>query len=266
MNDEKRPEIVEVSDQDDQITQINVLAGLQPAPDKHLLPIIIRDPQIFAQRMGIEHTDFVVLQKFGSGRDLLVAVANIKSSQRIWWRQWWDYLARRRGFGGNIDSWFALLETAAQAGIGYDLTTAKYLQRAQRGELSTLPRCLQTPFDVLGLALSDILLPPAIKVAQCDEDFAPSERGTIIHYFVEVWGMDAEFVSFKINEIETETHQFSYLSLRDALKSQCKRFHLPYKAFAQEILHILDQVIRADGVLDRREIREFTTFKAMLLA
>ncbi len=252
-------------DDDSRPTDLSPLLNTMSAPDKRLLPVVVRDDALFIARMAMEPAALATLRGFVDGRALLRHVVQVKAPERTVLQQLWDWTQRRSGLGCNADYWVALLETAAAVGVGYDLTTAKYLQRAKQAEsLATIPRCLQTPLDVLGLAVADILLPTAVKVAQCDGQFAASERGAILQHFVSTWGLDAEFLSFKINEIETETENFSYLRLRDSLKSQCQRLHLPYSALASELLHIVEQVIVADGILNRREQREITTLRAVL--
>lgn len=73
---------------------------------------------------------------------------------------------------------------------------------ATGSRVTVIPKCINTPLDIIGTKLFDLMMPLALKVAQADGHISDQERQCIRNYFVDQWGYDKTFVEAGIALIE----------------------------------------------------------------
>lgn len=61
--------------------------------------------------------------------------------------------------------------------------------------VDTIPKYINTPIDVLGAALIDLLGSLALRVAAIDGRIDPTERESILEHFVKDWGFDPTYAA-----------------------------------------------------------------------
>ena len=122
------------------------------------------------------------------------------------------------------------------------------------GKTTVIPNFINTPLDVLGLALFDLMAPLAMKVAAVDGHVHERELAAITHYFVRRWGYSGrfvdrglEFVSQKLNDYDIKTAGATLGAFaRD--NPDCKA-----NVMLADIKSFLREVMEADGRIDERE-------------
>jgi uncharacterized tellurite resistance protein B-like protein len=122
------------------------------------------------------------------------------------------------------------------------------------GKTTVIPEFINTPIDVLGLGLFDLMAPLAIKVAAIDGHIHDNELDTIKHYFVRRWGYSEqfvdrglEFVSQKLDDYDIKTATTTLGAFaRDNPDCRADRM-------LADILAFLREVMEADGRIDERE-------------
>jgi uncharacterized tellurite resistance protein B-like protein len=122
------------------------------------------------------------------------------------------------------------------------------------GKTTVIPEFINTPLDVLGLGLFDLMAPLAMKVAAVDGHIHESELDAINHYFVRRWGYSEpfverglEFVSQKLDDYDIKTAAATLGAFaRD--NPDCKA-----GAMLADIKSFLHEVMEADGRIDERE-------------
>lgn len=119
---------------------------------------------------------------------------------------------------------------------------------------TVIPNFINTPLDVLGLGLFDLMAPLTMKVAAVDGDIHQSEVDLIKKYFVRSWGYSEqfvdrglEFVRLKLNDYDIKTSAATLGAFaRD--NPDCKA-----NLMLADIRSFLRAVMEADGRIDERE-------------
>jgi len=119
---------------------------------------------------------------------------------------------------------------------------------------TVIPTFINTPVDVLGLGLFDLIAPLTMKVAAVDGHVHESELEAIKHYFVRRWGYSnqfvdsgLEFVSQKLNDYNIKTAAATLGAFaRD--NPDCKA-----NVMLADVNSFLREVMESDGRIDERE-------------
>lgn len=120
--------------------------------------------------------------------------------------------------------------------------------------VETIPKFINTPIDLLGATLFDMMAGLALKVADFAGDIDDNEREAIIAYFDDEWGISREYSSKALPVIEGDIRQ---RALRDMAKSLAE-FQLDNpdcnpSAMKRDIRGFLEEIANADGEFDERE-------------
>lgn len=145
---------------------------------------------------------------------------------------------------------------AAILGGGAWIGVTHYLRAQSDQRVRTIPEFINTPLDILGLALFDLMAPLALKVAHADGTIDLIEAKAIERWFTHQWGFDPTFVQKGIGFYISRIDDIRITEIATAL-ARYKRESpdCNYRAMTQEVLRFLQEVIEADGVVDEREIK-----------
>lgn len=142
----------------------------------------------------------------------------------------------------------------------------RYLKQATGSRVTTIPDFINTPIDVLGLGLFDLMAPLALKVAAIDGRIDAEERTAICSYFVSEWGFDANFVKIGIPFTESRLDDFSVKDSAHALAEFSKQNRdCNYREMSRELVAFLRDVSEADGKIDEREEMAIEKIQDILL-
>lgn len=133
------------------------------------------------------------------------------------------------------------------------LGITRYL-KGESGKTTVIPHFINTPVDVLGLGLFDLMAPLAMKIAAVDGHAHESEIAAINQYFVRRWGYSEpfvdrglEFVGQKLGDYDIKTAAATLAAFaRD--NPDCKA-----DVMLADIRLFLRDVMEADGYIDERE-------------
>lgn len=167
-------------------------------------------------------------------------------------------------FGG---SWLAALGIgAAVTPIGWVVGAAVTsgaacygVLRLYRGYEGTrvkkVPAFINTPIDVLGAAIFDLMASLAIRVAREAEEVDDAERAAIADYFISEWGLDSAYVAAALPIIEQSAEGRSVDEIAEALAIY-KRNNpdCNFDTLKAELLAFLTEIAAADGVLHDTEL------------
>ena len=123
------------------------------------------------------------------------------------------------------------------------------------GELvEVIPKFINTPIDVLSLALLDLMMPLALKMASVDGELHQEERKKIMNYFVRAWGYDQKVVCFAMQFVEDDLKNFEVETLAKTLAEFAKKNRdCKYKPMTDGIMSFLRELIEADGKVHENE-------------
>lgn len=134
------------------------------------------------------------------------------------------------------------------------LGLSKFLNKQASERVITIPEFINTPMDVLALAIFDLLAPLAFKVAEIDGEIAESEQEMITQYFVKQWGYDQTFISEACLFTKSKIEDVSIKEISMALaRFKKENPDCNYESMTKEVLNFLKEIIEADGIVDERE-------------
>lgn len=147
---------------------------------------------------------------------------------------------------------WVIAAAVATGGAYYGVTR---LVRSRSGEMvDTIPRFINTPIDLLGMQLFDLIGGLAVRVALIDGSLAPAEREAIERHFIEEWGFDREYVAKALDLLVQGSDDTRVKAIAKALAVfQAASPDCNGEAMQTELLSFLREVVEADGVLDERE-------------
>lgn len=139
------------------------------------------------------------------------------------------------------------------AGAGY-LGASRWL-RGKVGDFSdTIPRYINTPIDVLGVALMEFLGRISLKLASMDGDIHESERAFMSDHFVSEWGYDPAYVAHALAQIERDIGTAGTKDLTRALtRPLVENPDCNATVMQRELVDFLRGLSQADGTYDERQ-------------
>jgi uncharacterized tellurite resistance protein B-like protein len=147
---------------------------------------------------------------------------------------------------------WVLAAAAASGGVYYGVS--RVVRRQQATFVDTIPRFINTPIDLLGMQLLDLIGALALRVAKIDGAVAAEERATIQRHFIEEWGYSRDYVIAALDILETTSDQTRVKAVAVALAQfQAASPDCNAEAMQSELLSFLREVMEADGMLDERE-------------
>lgn len=190
------------------------------------------------------------------------AYASLRMINRT--REVWDVLGAA-GAGAAVVKSGVLGIGAATTPIGWVALAAltsggacyglyRWLGDTKGARVIEIPKFLNTPLDTLGLALFDLIAPLALRLAAVDGVIEPAERDALAQHLVDDWGLDANFVTQAITQIEPGVMQGSVQEMAAELSAflhanpDCN-----HKAIATDLGQFLRKLLEAGGPLSGDE-------------
>lgn len=147
---------------------------------------------------------------------------------------------------------WVIAAAVATGGAYYGVTK---LVRGRTGDMvDTIPRFINTPIDLLGMQLFDLIGALAVRVASIDGSIDPAERSAIERHFVDEWGYEPEYVARALDLLIAGADEARVKAIAKALADfQAASPDCNAEAMQSELLTFLREVVKADGILDERE-------------
>jgi hypothetical protein len=157
------------------------------------------------------------------------------------------------GFGTAITP-IGWVVAAAVASGGAFAGVSRYVKAQSKDKVTVIPNFINTPMDVLALALIDLMAPLALKVACTDGVVDNAEREFICSYFINEWGYSEQFITDAVSLAENNLLQFTVEGLALSLAEfQKENPDCNYKEMTYEIIAFLNGVMESDGEVAKKE-------------
>lgn len=158
------------------------------------------------------------------------------------------------GFGAAAVTPVGWVVAAAVVSGGTYYGVTRAIARYAGSRVEVIPRFINSPIDQLGAALLDMMGALALKVALIDGKIAPSERLSMLDYFVAEWGFDRSYASKALDLLEKDGALRPIKPMTAAIaKFVANHPDCNFSAFQTEMMTLLREVAEADSVLDERE-------------
>ena len=165
---------------------------------------------------------------------------------------------------GAISTPVGWITFAGAAGIAATYG-AKRLFSSVKGEMVTeIPNFINTPLDVIGASICELILPILLKISYADGIFSKDERNTIESYFINKWGIDDLYIKSMIKEIEINISGFTFENLANTLKEVESTGDCNFATMSKEILLISKEVLSCDGIIHESELLEISKLEQAL--
>lgn len=129
----------------------------------------------------------------------------------------------------------------------------RYL-KSDEGKTVVIPEFINTPIDVLGIGLFDLLAPLSMKVAAVDGYIHPDEVSTIGRYFVVKWGYSEQFVARGLEFVQLRLDDYDIKTTAATLAAFARdNPDCAARLMLNDVKHFLHEVADADGRIDERE-------------
>lgn len=140
----------------------------------------------------------------------------------------------------------------ASGGAYYGVT--RLFKGYGQSRVDTIPKFINTPIDLLGASLMDLLGTLSVKMAAFDGEIDHREIETAKNYFVEEWGFDTQYTNTAFQYFQEKADDTKLVDIAKALVEFAKSNpDCNFAAISQEILTLMESVALADGKLDERE-------------
>jgi hypothetical protein len=142
------------------------------------------------------------------------------------------------------------------------LGITRHFNKLNKERITVIPQFINTPIDILGLALFELLAPLALKMAHVDGDLDESEINLIKNYFIKKWGYDSNFIDGGILYLNENLERYTIKETAKSLAEYKKQNpDCEYDSMSKEIIGFLRDIIEADGRIDEREIMALDAVK-----
>lgn len=146
-----------------------------------------------------------------------------------------------------------VVAAAVVAGGGY-YGVSRWFSGKTGTFVDVIPKYINTPIDVLGAALIDLLGSLALRVAAIDGSIDPVEQDCIRDHFVRDWGFDPIYTDRALTLLAAQTADTRVKALAaDLAQFQAANPDCNASAMQAELMNFLRELIAADGVIDERE-------------
>ena len=120
--------------------------------------------------------------------------------------------------------------------------------------IETIPKFINTPIDLLGATIFDMMAGLALKVADFAGEIDDSERNAVIDFFYEEWGVSRDYSSKALPLIEAQIRQKTLKEMSKSLAEfQMDNPDCNPSAMKADIKQFLEEIAYADGDFDERE-------------
>ena len=144
---------------------------------------------------------------------------------------------------------------------------SRLFETSKDNGLIVIPKYINTPLDIISVALIELMLPVSLKMANAGGRMHTSELVAIQRFFSDEWGYNPGFVSRLIDEYRTQTDSVSYSKLAGSLGTYCAESKdCDKEAIMTGFIKHLREVIEADGVIDEKEVEELNYLTGLLIS
>lgn len=120
--------------------------------------------------------------------------------------------------------------------------------------VDVIPKFINTPIDLLGASLLDLIGSLSIKVAFMDGKFTEDERDVVREHLIEDWGYSPAYVDKALALIEENINQIPLTKMVESFSSFAQANpDCNFSAMRQELIVFLTDLAKADGHFDERE-------------
>lgn len=161
---------------------------------------------------------------------------------------------------------FAIVGAGVVTGGAYFAVT-RMMSAGGSSRVETIPKFINTPIDLLGATIFDMMGGLAVKVAEFSGPLDDAERAAIVDYFVDAWGISPDYARRALPLIELQVRNVTLKDMvRKLAEQQMDNPDCNPEATRKALREFLEEVAHADGERDEREDLAIETVERELAA
>lgn len=233
---------------------------------------VVADPVRFKLRLGIGEDAYASLRlknnvlkvwDVGSWGGTGAAVASSKVVASTFFAPTGFMALIGLGTAATPVGWVAAAALTS-AGAYYGVT--RLFGRYAGSRIDTIPKFINTPIDVLGAALLDLMGGLAIRLAAIDGEIDAREIEAIADHFVSDWGMDRDYVEQALSVFQASIAKATIKELAGELaRFQVANPDCNATAMSTALITFLRDIAMADGRIDEREDLAIDAIAAVIM-
>lgn len=158
------------------------------------------------------------------------------------------------GFGAVAATPVGWVIAAAIASGGAYYGATRLMAGHAASRVETIPKFINTPIDLLGATIFDLMAGLAVKVAAFAGPVDDDERAAIIGYFDDAWGISPDYARRALPLIEQQVRGITLKEMvRTLAEQQMDNPDCNPEAMRKALRQFLEEIAHADGDLDERE-------------
>lgn len=211
---------------------------------------VVEDSDKFRRKLNIGSDAFWYLSKaenLGSFITALSTGAGIASLTCVGWIASIGTLGQiglAIGIVSTPAGWFAAAGVGSAAAV---FLTRRLLRSVKKEAVTEVPNFINSPLDILGSSICDLICPILLKIAYADGHVTNLEHKKIKDYFTDQWGINSNYVDGLLKFDEAKLRDFEWDGLSKTLKGIEKTGDLKYSTMASEILATAAEVMSCNG-------------------
>jgi len=218
---------------------------------------IIVDPLKFKNQLKIGEDAYAFLSKANNLKSFFEISSTGVAAGGLAAAGWYASLGTLGQIGltlGMVSTPVGWIAAAGAGGAALTFGAKKLFKKSKEKTMDSIPKFINTPLDVIGINIIELLLPPAIKVALADNEFCQIEKKTIVDYFHKKWGYDCEFIKERIDYFNANANKIDIKKFKERTKELSKSSkEIKYNVIKDEIIKITQDVIESDGAVHENE-------------
>jgi len=225
-------------------------------------PCVVANPEQFRKKLNIGAEAFKFLsaaKTLGAYSAAMATGAGAAGAAGIGWAASLGTLGQIGLVLGMVSTPTGWVAAAGVSGAAAVLLTRKLLNSISNEVVTEIPNFINTPLDVLAASLTDILAPVLLHIANSDGEFCEVERNHIRQYFINEWGLDANFTEDLLQlEIANRDH-FDWQAFASLTQEVAKTGDIKHEVLLIELMSAATEVARADGemhLLEQQQLNE----------
>ena len=228
---------------------------------------LVVDPDKFKAKLNIGFKAFSYLSKAENLTDFAGAIAAGVTGSGLAIFSWYGSLgvfAKAGLLVGVVGAPVGLIAVSGAAAASVTLGTTWLIKGARKKLVKEIPSYINTPLDILGASILDLLASALVIVAKSDSDFSESEQLAICDYFHKQWGMDLGIVELRVSVLRDldPTELISQFEMTLSYLNESK--DVDSKALNAELIGIASQIAQIDGMFDEREQQAILDLEVLL--
>jgi len=231
------------------------------------IPRVVEDPEKFRKKLNIGMDAFRYLSNAEKLGNFTTTIATGTGAASLAYLGWFASLGTLGQLGlvvGLVSTPAGWVTAAGAGGVVTVIVARKLFRTIKKEAVTELPNFINSPLDVLGASVCDLISPILLKIAHSDGKYSRHEQDRITCYFIDQWGINSGYVSGLLDIGDDAIRDINWNDLSESLIEIERTGDIKYDSMKNEIVRVAEEVMSCDGVIHPDEQSEISRLKEAL--